>query len=86
MTFAFSQKAEKDYKKLPFKLQVKADRRFAYLLTNYRHPSLRTRKMLGTRDIFEGRIDYRYRFTFMVEDQKVLLLSIGPHDTGLGKK
>lgn len=86
MRIVFSQKAEKDYKKLPFKLQVKADRQFSYLLTNYHHPSLRTRKMSGTGDIFEGRIDYRYRFTFIVEKQKVILLSIGPHDTGLGKK
>lgn len=85
MILRFSKKAEKDYIKLPLKIKTKADRQFSHLLTNYRHPSLRTRKMVGI-DIFEGRIDIQYRFTFQIEGDAIYVLTVGPHDKGLGKK
>lgn len=34
---------------------------------------------------FEGRIDRKYRFTFMVVNDEIYVLSVGPHDEGLGK-
>ena len=84
MNLRFTPQAEKSYKKLSSILQKKADKQFFYLLANYRHPSLRARKM--TTGLFEGRIDYQYRFTFEVKGEIVYILSLGPHDTGLGKK
>ena len=85
MTVKFTKAAEEDYKKLPLNIQKKADKQFIFLLTNYRHPSLRTRKM-GDKGLFEGRIDIHYRFTFQVEEENIYILIIGPHDIGLGKK
>ncbi|MGI8419723.1 MAG: hypothetical protein ACR2LN_03700 [Candidatus Levyibacteriota bacterium] len=35
---------------------------------------------------FEARIDYHYRFTFSISAEEIIILSIGPHDEGLGKK
>lgn len=85
MKIEFSKRAEKGYKKLPRKLQLKADRQLAYLINNYRHPSLRARKMGGS-NIFEARIDMHYRFTFQIEEEEIHILTLGPHDEGLGKK
>lgn len=85
MILRFTKKAEKDYKKLPRTIQLKADRQFARLLKDYRHPSLRSRKMLDGYS-FEGRIDIHYRFTFQPEEEVIYILTIGPHDEGLGKK
>ncbi len=85
MIVKFTKTAEKDYQKLPFNVQKKADKQFTLLLSNYRHPSLRTRKM-GGGDIFEGRIDIHYRFSFQIEGENIYILIIGPHDTGLGKR
>lgn len=85
MVILFSKKAENNYKKLPLKIKLKADKQFLYLLKDYRHPSLRAKKM-GGRDIFEARIDIHYRFTFRVAEDEVYILTIGPHDEGLGRK
>ncbi len=85
MILRFSKKAEIDYAKLPHTIQKKADKKFALLITNYRYPSLRARKMSG-RDSFEARIDLHYRFTFQIEVDTIYVLTVGPHDEGLGKR
>lgn len=84
MILRFSPKAAKAYQKFPLRLQEKADKQFHYLRSDYRHPSLRSRKMAGE-EKYEARIDYHNRFTFLIIDNETIL-SLGPHDTGLGKK
>lgn len=85
MNLAFTKQAQKSYSKLPLKIQQKADKQLVFLLSDYRHPSLRARKMAG-RQVFEARIDIHYRFTFHVGKETLYILTIGPHDEGLGKK
>lgn len=41
---------------------------------------------MGVQNKFEGRVDRKYRFTFQVEGEEIYILTIGPHDEGLGKK
>jgi len=41
---------------------------------------------MGGSDVFEARIDIHYRFTFQVMEDQIFILTIGPHDKGLGKK
>jgi mRNA-degrading endonuclease RelE of RelBE toxin-antitoxin system len=85
MRLNFSRQAEKQFRKLPDYLKKKARKQFHFLLDDYRHPSLRTKRMEGlTR--FEARIDRHYRFTFEVFENEIFILSVGPHDEGLGKK
>jgi len=76
---------ERSFKRLPKKNQEKTKKQFELLLANYRHPSLRARKMPGA-NYFEARIDIHYRFTFSLVRKGILVLTIGPHDEGLGKK
>ena len=52
---------------------------------DYHHPSLVSRKM-GGEEIYEARVDYHYRFTYAVRGEYLLILDVGPHDEGLGKK
>lgn len=85
MIITFSKKAGTGYKKLPSQIQKKANKRFNQLLVDYRHPSLRAKKM-GGKDTFEARVDIHYRFTFQVEGEDIYILTIGQHDKGLGKK
>jgi mRNA interferase RelE/StbE len=86
MKIAFSKPAEKSYKKLPKKIQIKTDKQLKFLLINKRHPSLRVKKLKGHDDLLEARIDYHYRFVFQEEKDKILIMFMGPHDEGLGKK
>lgn len=85
MKVVFSKNAEKSYADLPLNIHKKADKQLALLITNYRHPSLRTRKM-GDGEVFEARIDQHYRFTFEITQDIITVRTIGSHDTGLGKK
>ncbi len=85
MNLVISPRARKQLSKHPKSIQAKAKRQFHFLLVNYRHPSLRTRKMSDGK-MFEARIDIHYRFTFQVEKNIIYVLTIGPHDEGLGKK
>ena len=81
----FTPSFNKQYKKLSIKLQRKFTKQLEYLVKNYRHPSLRAKKMESVNK-FEARIDRHNRFTFQIEDNQIILRNIGPHDTGLGKK
>ena len=81
----FRDNFKKRYKKLPTKIQKKFTKQLDYLIQDYRHSSLRARKM-GDSDIFEARVDYHYRFTFEITETEIILRTIGMHDEGLGKK
>ncbi len=85
MKLTITPEAQDQLDNLPVHIQKKANRQFTYLLSDYRHSFLRTRKMGGF-NIFEGRIDIHYRFSFQVEGEDIYILIIGPHDEGLGKK
>ena len=85
ITIKFSNKAEKQFRKLDLKIVDKFHRQVKFLLVDKSHPSLGLKKVKGS-DVFEARIDYHNRFTFIVEEKTLWILSIGPHDEGLGKK
>ena len=84
MKIHLTKQAESSYRKLPLQIKKKVDKQLALLLSNYRHPSLRARKMGGTGH-YEARVDRRYRFTFVVDDEEIFVLTVGPYDEGLGK-
>lgn len=71
---------ERSYKKLPEFVKRKADRILILLAGDLRHPSIRAKKIQGADDIWEGRIDKFHRFTFQINNDEILLRSIGPHD------
>lgn len=85
MKIHLSPNIEKGLKKLPRHIQRKAHRQFSFLIKNYRHPSLQSKKMKD-KNKFEARIDYHNRFTFTIDKDTIKILSIGPHNHGLGKK
>jgi mRNA-degrading endonuclease RelE of RelBE toxin-antitoxin system len=81
----YSENFKEQFRKLPASLQKKFLKQLKFLLKDFRHPSLRARKMAGL-DRFEARIDKGNRFTYMVVGQEIWFLTIGPHDKGLGEK
>ncbi len=86
MIIKLQRKAEKAYLKLSPEIREKANMKFLLLDNNIHHPQLFTKKMQGFAERWEARIDYHYRFTFIVAEDTILILSIGMHDEGLGKK
>jgi mRNA-degrading endonuclease RelE of RelBE toxin-antitoxin system len=70
---------KKDYKKLPPEIRDKVDKQLMFLMSNPDHPSLNLHPIRGTSGIWEGYIDYHYRFTFEVEGEYYMLRKVGPH-------
>ncbi len=71
---------KKDYKKLPSEIKDKVDKQLEFLLSNPAHPSLNLHPIRGTKGIWEGYIDYQYRFTFEIEGDFFVLRKVGTHD------
>lgn len=82
----YSKKFIKTYGRLPLSIQRKVDKQIKLLLSDLRHPSIRVKKLEGFSDVWEGRVDRAYRFVFAIEADTIILLRVGPHDEGLGKK
>lgn len=80
MRFSRTESFKRSYKKLPKFIQRKTDRILIALSADLRHPSIRAKKIQGTKAIWEGRVDRFYRFTFEIKDDELVLRSIGRHE------
>lgn len=80
MRYRRKKKFSKAYRALPPEIRAKVVKAFKLFKQNQRHPSLRVKKMEGKQDIYEGRIDQNYRFTFHYEDDQVVFRNVGKHD------
>lgn len=71
---------KRDYQKLPSGIKDKTDKQLEFLLINPGHPSLKLHPVQGTQGIWEGYIDYHYRFTFELDGDFYVLRKVGTHD------
>jgi mRNA-degrading endonuclease RelE of RelBE toxin-antitoxin system len=69
----------KCYEDLSQNVQKQTDKQLELLLTNFRPPSLRTKKIRGTDNIWEARVTREYRFTFQIEGELYILRKVGTH-------
>ena len=69
----------RDYRSLPVEIRERVDKQLRMLFEDFRHPSLRLKKMGGT-DKFEIRITKRYRLTLRLHKDVVELRRVGTHD------
>ncbi len=79
MKYARTERFKKAYAKLPPDIQDKVVKAFQLFKENPRHPSLGVKRVQGMPDVWEGRIDIHYRFTFHYEGDVCLFRNIGPH-------
>lgn len=79
MKIRLTDSAIKQYRALPRAVQKKADKQFTYLLTDFRHPSLNTKKYQGFENLWQGRIDKSYRFYFHIVEPHYIIVSIISH-------
>ena len=71
---------KKAYKNLPENIRKQFYEKFRLFISNPKHPSLKVKKMVSTKDIFEARISKSYRWTFQFVKGGVKLRHIGAHD------
>lgn len=80
-----SDRAKKQIKRFPPQLKKRAQKSFQQLLSDPNYPGLHRKKLTGS-TLFEARLTYHYRFIFSIKETIIEIISIGPHDEGLGKK
>jgi mRNA-degrading endonuclease RelE of RelBE toxin-antitoxin system len=80
----YQRRFTKAYSKLPQNIQAKADKALRLLAHDPRHPSLRTRLIKSTVNIYEARVDRSYRMTYERLPGDVLRMRVvGKHDNTL---
>ena len=76
----FSKRFRKEYGKLPAVIQKAFNDKLALLLSDILHPSLRIKRIQGTKDKWEGSVTMKYRFTFEIMEKTIIFRAIGTHD------
>ena len=79
-TYQFSRRFKKEYNNLPKEIQKTFDEKLSLFLKQTSHPSLRVKRIQGTKNRWEGSITMKYRFTFEFLESGVLFRAIGTHD------
>jgi mRNA-degrading endonuclease RelE of RelBE toxin-antitoxin system len=80
MKYIRTERFKKAAVKLPHEIQTKAAKAFLLFKDNPRHPSLGVKRVQGMPDVWEGRIDIHYRFTFHYEGDACVFRNIGLHE------
>jgi mRNA interferase RelE/StbE len=83
MEFSFSNRFKKDFKKLNSEEKRTLASKLGLLSENQYHPSLRTKKVQGTDDIFECSINMSIRMTWQYREETIFLRTVGNHDNVL---
>jgi mRNA interferase RelE/StbE len=75
----FSKRFRKEYRKLPTTIQSAFNDKLSLLQNDFLHPSLRIKRIQGTKDKWEGSVTMKYRFTFEIHEKTILFRAIGTH-------
>ena len=88
MKFKRSKIFKKMYQKLPEKIQLSFLEKGEFLKQDFRHPSLRSKKMKSYKnpEIWEFSISMNFRVTFEVRDDLIVFRKIGTHDLEIHQK
>ena len=83
MKIYYSSIFKEKVKLLDKKIKKTFKNKLKLMINNPYHPSLRTKKIQGTDNIFEASITMGYRMTWQYYKEGVLLRNIGEHDDTL---
>ena len=79
-TYQFSKRFKKEYNNLPKEIQKAFDQKLQLFLKDISHPSLRVKRIQGTKNRWEGSVTMKYRFTFEFSENTLIFRAIGTHD------
>lgn len=83
MIFIRSDRFKNNYAKLNDEIKKKVKAKLKLMSENPMHPSLRTKRIQGTENIFEASVNMSNRMTWQYVEGGVLLRNIGEHDETL---
>jgi mRNA-degrading endonuclease YafQ of YafQ-DinJ toxin-antitoxin module len=78
---AFTDRFKKSFNRLTQIEQKQFENKMRLFVENYLHPSLRTKKIQGQKDLYESSINMDIRIIwFFDNDELIILVDIGHHD------
>lgn len=83
MKFIRSDRFKENYSKLNDEIKKKVKIKLKLMAENPMHPSLRTKRIQGTENIFEASINLNIRMTWQYVKNGIILRNIGEHDETL---
>lgn len=79
--FTFTQRFQKNFNMLTVNEKKQLKRKLELLALNPGHPSLRTKKIQGTKDLFECSVNMNIRIIWYYENNTmIILVDVGHHD------
>ncbi len=78
--YQFSKRFKKEYNNLPTEIKKAFDQKLQLILQDTSYPSLRVKRIQGTKNRWEGSITMKYRFTFELSENTLIFRAIGTHD------
>lgn len=85
MALILTARFKRAYQKLPWEIQAKVRKTLKQLDADRHYPSLRVHPIRGTKGIFEARVDRKYRLSFELSGQNLILRNVDNHDECLKK-
>lgn len=79
MKAVLSQRALHSLRDAPKEIQKKFSKQLNHLLKDIRHPSLRAKKYDEAKEIWQARVDQRWRFYFRIDGDTYQLIDIMRH-------
>ncbi len=79
MKFGYTPRFVKSYAEAPARIQKDFDKQSLFLLVNLYHPSLHAKKYDEEGDLWQARVNYRWRFYFTIEGDEYRLHDIKNH-------
>jgi len=80
-SFTYTPRFQKHYKKLVAREKKQLANKLKLLAENPMHPSLRTKRIQGTDDLFECSVNMDIRIIWFYEGERIIvLLDAGHHD------
>ena len=79
MKLRFTERADKDYARLPPAVRKAFAKQLRFLLANRIHPSLHAKKYDEGADLWQARVTRNWRFYFKIDGDEYVVISIIPH-------
>ncbi len=85
MKLARTERFDRAYQQLSPEDRKATQKAIRLLEADMRHPSLQVKRIQGAPDIWEARVNLRCRMTFRLDNETILLRTVGEHDATLKK-
>jgi len=70
----------RSYKKLDRAIRLQVDKTLQVMVINPNHPSLRLKRVQGTKDIWEASVNMSIRITLIFSEDTLQLRNVGTHE------